>query len=263
MGENVGEPRPLRQLAQLAIALLGLVTVANLVALWADLGQLDLLTDIRDGRRVDLAELTDSDERVATAGLFQTGAYVACVVAFLVWYGRAYRNLERLGAQGLRWGKRWAIAYWFIPIGNWFRPKQVMNDIWRASDPELPVPAHHWQGNRVPALFHLWWALWLISSFISNVLFRRTLDAGDTPDELVSLASGFVLWDVVDIIPTILAMIIIHRTTKRQEARRARVAAAPPPQPAEAAAVAGAPPPAPPAPPAPPERPGTPADAQA
>jgi Domain of unknown function (DUF4328) len=256
VAESVGEPRPLNRLGQLAIALLGVVLVANLVALWADVIQLNLVTDIRDGKRVDLAELTDSDERVSAAQLFQFGTYVACMVGFLVWYGRAYRNLERLGALGPRWGKRWAIAYWFIPIGNLFRPKQVMNDIWRASDPELPDPAHHWHGNRVPALFHWWWALWLLSSFISNIIFRRTLDTGDTADELVSAASGYVVWDVVDIIPAILLMIIIHRTTKRQETRRARVTSAPPPQPLEAPVMAGAPP-------APPDRPSAPVDASA
>ena len=212
--------------------------MVNLVALWVDLDQLQLVTDIRDGRRVSLEEISDSDDRVATVGLFQTGAYIACVITFLVWYGRAYRNLDRLGAQGLRWGKRWAIAYWFIPIGNLFRPKQVMNDIWRASDPALPPVAHHWQENRVPALFHWWWALWLVSSFISNILFRRTLDQGDSPQELVEIATGFVIWDVVDLVTALLLMLIVHRTTKRQEERRLRVEAAPPPAPAEAAPVA-------------------------
>lgn len=214
------------------------MTLVNLVALWVDLDQLSLVSDIRDGRRVSLEEISDSDDRVATAGLFQAGAYLACVIGFLVWYGRAYRNLDRLGAQGLRWKKGWAIAYWFIPIGNLFRPKQVMNDIWRASDPNLPPVAHHWQDNPVPGLFHLWWALWLLTSWISNILFRRSLDQADTPNELVETARTFVLWDVVDIIPALLLMLIIHRTTKRQEARRVGLESLPPPAPAEAAPVA-------------------------
>jgi hypothetical protein len=221
------EPRPLRKLGLLAIALLGLATVANFIALGVDLIQLGLVTDIRDGARVDLEELNESDDRVQNAGILQSATYVVCIIGFLVWYGRAYRNIERLGAQGLRWGKRWAIAYWFIPIVNLFRPKQVMNDIWRGSDPELPRVAHHWQNNHVPALFHWWWALWIVTGFISNILFRRSLEDANTPDELVSLATGYVIWDVVDIVPALLLMLIIWKTTKRQEERRERLPSMP------------------------------------
>ena len=149
-------PRPLRNLGLAVIGLLGLVILANLLALWADVIQLGLVTDIRDGKRVGLEELTESDDRVATTGLLQVGAYVACVVAFLIWYGRAFRNLERLGARGLHWGKRAVIVYWFIPIVNLFLPKQVVNDIWRASDPDLPAVTGNWDQLRVPALLH-WW----------------------------------------------------------------------------------------------------------
>jgi Domain of unknown function (DUF4328) len=209
----------------MAVLLLGLVMVANFVALWADLIQLDLMKDIRDGRRVSLEDATQSDDRVNTAGLFQTAAYLVCAVGFLAWYGRAYRNLERLGAQGLRFGKGWAIAYWFIPIANLFRPKQVMNDIWRASDPGLPAVAGYWGNARVPALFHWWWGLWLLSSTAANLLLRRSLEQGETPDELVTIASQFVVIDIVDFIPAILAMVVVWRTTTRQEARRQRLEA--------------------------------------
>lgn len=215
-------PRPLDTLGKAVIGLLGLVILANLLALWADLLQLGLVTDIRDGQRVGLEKLTESDDRVATAGLLQAGAYLACVVGFLIWFGRAFRNLERLGARELHWGKRAVIMYWFVPIVSLFLPKKVMNDIWRASDPELPAPTRNWENKRVPALFHWWWALWLISSFVSNIFFRRSLDAADTPSELVSIATSYVVIDVIDIVPAILAILVVRATTNRQEERRAR-----------------------------------------
>jgi hypothetical protein len=127
-----------------------------------------------------------------------------------------------MGAQPLRFGKRWAIAYWFIPIVNLFRPKQVVNDIWRGSDPELPAVAHHWQDRPVPKLFHWWWALWLLSSVVSNVAFRRQLDTAETAEEAVEVARSYVVIDVVDILPAILAILVIRAITRRQEERRAR-----------------------------------------
>jgi hypothetical protein len=165
------QPRILRPLAIAAMAALGLVTIANLLALWADVLQLGIANDLQGGRRVPFDDLTASDDRVTTTGLLQSGCYLVCIVAFLAWYGRAYRNLRRLGVHELRWGQGWAIAYWFIPIANLFRPKQVVNDIWRASDPDLP--AGNWWDRRVPALIHFWWAAWLISTFFERTFFHR------------------------------------------------------------------------------------------
>jgi Domain of unknown function (DUF4328) len=218
-----GEPaRPLRQLGNAVIGLLCLVIVADLVALWADTIQLGLLTDVRDGERVSLEELTTSDDRVMTVGLLQTGTYIACAIAFLIWYARAYGNLERLSARGEFRSRRWAIISWFVPFVNYVVPKRVMNVIWRASDPDLPAVATYWESRRVPALFHWWWATWIVSTFVANILLRESLESGQTPDELVSIATGYVVIDVIDIVPAVLAILVVRATTNRQEERRRR-----------------------------------------
>ena len=217
---TVDHPRPLRPLAITAMIALGLVTLANLAALGVDVIQLNLATDLESGRRVPFDELSASDDRVVATGLLQMACYVLCMVAFLAWYGRAYRNLSRLGARGLRWSNGWAIAYWFIPIANLFRPKQVVNDIWRASDPDLPKGAG-W-GGRVPAVIHWWWALWLISSFAERILFSRSMEAGDSPSEFVSLSQTYIVWDLIDVIPAALAFLVVRKITARQEERRRR-----------------------------------------
>jgi uncharacterized protein DUF4328 len=218
-----GEPaRPLRQLGKAVIGLLCLVIVVDLVALWADTVQLGLLTDVRDGRRVRLEELTSSDDRVMTVGLLQMGTYIACAIAFLIWYARAYGNLERLGARGELRSRSWAIISWFVPIVNYVVPKRVMNVIWRASDPELPAVATYWESRRVSPLLHWWWAMWIVSTFVTNILLRDSLDSGQTADELVSIAAGYVVVDIIDIVPAVLAILVVRATTNRQEERRRR-----------------------------------------
>ena len=217
---TVDPPRPLRPLASTVMIALGLVTLANVSALWVDVIQLGLATDLESGQRVPFDELSASDDRVATAGLFQGACYLLSIVAFLTWYGRAYRNLSRLGVEGLRWGNRWAIAYWFIPIANLFRPKQVVNDIWRASDSDVPQGAS-W-GGRVPAVIHWWWALWLISSFAERILFRRSMETVDSPAEFVSLSQTYVVWDLIEVIPAALAFLVVRKISIRQEEHRRR-----------------------------------------
>jgi Domain of unknown function (DUF4328) len=215
-------PRRLDQLGKAVVWLLGLVIVANLAALWADLEQLGLVTDVRDGQRVSLQELERSDDRVATAGLLQVGTYLVCGIAFLIWYARAYGNLQRLGARGVDRSRAWAVISWFVPFANLVVPKRVMNVIWRASDPELPAVPIDWEHNRVPAVFHWWWGLWLISTFVANLLMRDALDTAQTVEEAVSIATRFVVIDVVDIIPAVLAIVVVRSTTRRQEQRRRR-----------------------------------------
>jgi hypothetical protein len=215
-------PPSLEPLGKAVVGLLALVIVANLVALWADLDQLGLLTDLRDGQRVSLRQLGESEDRVATVGFLQMGAYFVCAIAFLLWYGRAYGNLERLGARGVERSRRWAVFSWFVPFAHLVVPKRVMNDIWRASDPDRPAESIHWEENRVPAVVHWWWGLWIVSSFVANVLLRDTLDAASNVDEAVSVATRFVVVDVVDIVPAILAIVVVRKTTQRQEQRRVR-----------------------------------------
>ena len=112
------------------------------------------------------------------------------------------------------------IAYWFIPIANLFRPKQVVNDIWRASDPDLPRGV--WASRDVPLLIHCWWGAWLISAFVERILFKRSVQAGDSPADFVSLSQTYIVWDLVDVVPAALAFLVVWKITARQEARRRR-----------------------------------------
>jgi Domain of unknown function (DUF4328) len=79
---------------------------------------------------------------VTPRALMSTGS------AFIAWFSRAYQNIERLGARDLRVKHGGAIWSWFVPILGLIRPKQIMNDIWRASDPALPEGEHRgWQSD--------------------------------------------------------------------------------------------------------------------
>ncbi len=151
-----------------------------------------------------------------------TIAVVLGATTFLLWYSRAYKNILALGAHNRRWGPRWAVVYWFIPIVNLFRPKQVMNDIWRGSDPDLPRQASEWHSRPVAALVHWWWAASLISGFIGNRVVRAAFDAEATAPELRDQAMGYVIVDFTEMIAPVLAIVVVARVTRRQKERMAR-----------------------------------------
>lgn len=116
---------------------------------------------------------------VVTGGGDVTGAYRTYTVwtsfywlalliaagAFIAWFYRAYKNLRRLGLQGLRFGTGWAIGAWFIPILGMVRPKNIANDIWRGSEPGVEVTSG-WHRGEVPRLVHWWWGLFIVQGLL-------------------------------------------------------------------------------------------------
>src|SRR4051812_7498049 len=124
----------LRGRANVAVALLVVSVIVSLLSILAERDIQSLIDAALGGQTVGLAEVDAADARI---GLYAIGSFVVLVgasIAFIAWFYRAYMNIERLGARDLRASKGWSIGAWFVPILNLVRPKQLMDDIWRASD---------------------------------------------------------------------------------------------------------------------------------
>ena len=61
--------------------------------------------------------------------------YGAIAVAFIAWLHRCRINVRAFGCRRFRYSRTWAINGFFVPILNFFRPYQVVSEVWRASDP--------------------------------------------------------------------------------------------------------------------------------
>lgn len=169
-------------------------------------------------------ELDSTDIRQGLVALAQTIVFIFAVVMFIRWFKRAYANLQALGLPELRFRVGWAIWGWFVPFLNLWRPKQIANDIWRASDPEKPRDQDPlWRGADVPALFQWWWAFYLISTWLENISFRVELNANDLQGYKNAAAATMAV-NAFEAVAGVLAVLVVDRTTRRQEARAARLA---------------------------------------
>jgi hypothetical protein len=215
--------RPLRGRAQVVV---GLLVVTGLISCVSILYQLDLqalLDRLAAGRPVGSAEMQTADDRTALITTLSLAAYVCTGLAFITWFFQAYQNIECLGARGLRVKHSWAIGSWVVPILNLFRPKQIMNDIWRASDPALPAgEVWGWQRAPVPGLLHWWWAAFLIGGAANNVA-GWTIDTSATVPAQQSAGTLAMYADGGQIVGAVLAVLVVRAVTSRQEARAARV----------------------------------------
>lgn len=187
-----------------------------------------ILADLDRGEDLSFETVDNSDVRLGIAYGAQALTYLGAGIAFLAWFHRAYRNLPRLGAWPLRFDYGWAVGAWLIPVFNWLRPKQLVNDVWRGSEP-VAGPKRLEHNPRVPTVLHVWWAGWVLASVLGTADFWVASEAQTLPEQL----AGSILALVADgayIAAGVLAIVVVRRVTKRQEAAiAATVAAGPPP----------------------------------
>jgi antitoxin (DNA-binding transcriptional repressor) of toxin-antitoxin stability system len=213
----------LRGRAKVVVALLIATALVSVLSILYELDMRSLLDRVAAGQPIGLAEAQAADDRVALAATLSLAALVATSVAFIAWFFRAYVNIERLGARELRATKGWSIGVWFIPFLNLIRPKQLMDDIWRASDPALPAgEVRDWQHAGVPVLLHGWWAIFLLAGVVSNIAGRMLTNAETLP-ERANAGEISMIGDGGIIVAAILAVLVVRAVTSRQETRAARL----------------------------------------
>jgi hypothetical protein len=207
-----------RALARL-LGMAAVLDIAAAVGFFARLRRLDAAAG-DPGQPDTGAPVTELEALVSVA---LTAVLLAIVPVFIVWFHRLYTNLPALGAAELRFGRGWAIGAWFVPLLNLWRPKQIANDIWRASDPQADIGAGpQWQQRPVAGVVHLWWALYLLSNLVNTAVVRFTLTA-NTADELRTQALADFGAATLDAIAAGVAMWFVTVLTVRHEQRAALV----------------------------------------
>lgn len=193
-----------------------LVAIVGLLRLFAALGLHSAVTGGGDvvGSYHDYSRWAGIDTLV----------FLVCAGVFITWFFQAYKNLRRLGVQGLRHGNGWAVGAWFVPILSLVRPKQMANEIWRGSERGADV-AGGWKQGSVPSLVHWWWGLFLTQGLL--VYFgQQSIQSGyDKLSRFGELSDGFsqirtgtnveVVGEVVSLVAVVLAIMFVSRVTDR------------------------------------------------
>ncbi len=193
------------QVVLVLLTMLGAVALGSSVAEYLTIGRL-----IDDPLSVTVADVQASDDRQMVLWWTQLAAVAVVALVFIAWTYRLYRNLPALGVRP-RFAPGWAIGGWFVPIMGLWRPKQIIDDIWRGTAPERSTP-----GGKVAVspLVHLWWAVYLAGI----VLYRSGMSQNDTSwgslrtESLLTVAA-----DAMFVLGSILAFWVVSQLTRRQE----------------------------------------------
>lgn len=140
--------------------------------------------------------------------------FLPLAVLFTAWIYRVYRNLSAFGVSGLKYSPGWAAGCFFVPILNLWRPYMVVEEIWKASDPNVDVSvASSWQNLPAPPLITLWWSLFIAPWFIRiglRILNQYGADKG----------GGEILLFLIELLSVgaaVLAIFVVRQIDKRQE----------------------------------------------
>ncbi|MDQ3571448.1 MAG: DUF4328 domain-containing protein [Actinomycetota bacterium] len=227
--ENESDPpKPLGVMSKVVIAGLVVAVLVELNNIAADLNYVSLISDQLDGNGPTRLELEEAQDRVGAAGIAVGVSYLAVALfAFIPWFHRAYANLRRLGVQHMRYKPGWAIGAWFIPIFNLFRPKQIANDIWRASATDATVGNQTWHERPAGTVVHWWWGLFLLAGFVvggaGNVIAtanNKPLDTRAQVNEALELERvGYTMdaaGSLISVAAAALAIIVVRKVSAMQ-----------------------------------------------
>ncbi len=204
--------------------LIGLTIAVNAVSVLLLGAQRSLLD--RGPGNISPAEWNRSDARIGAAGLVELLLFVVAVVLFLRWLHRCYRNLVELDTENMRFTPGWAVGYWFIPILNLWRPKQILDDLWRGTDARADTGAGAWRSLPSTGLVATWWALDILAGVTSYAASRWPTS---TFADLQHRNSALIVGHLLQIAAGACLFVLVGLLTAREDARAAaRNAAATP-----------------------------------
>ncbi|RLU90427.1 hypothetical protein CTZ27_21085 [Streptomyces griseocarneus] len=207
--------------------MLALTTASLLFVLVARIEQASALQTILD-EGIGRANADDADSAGAFALLASVLHYVLLIatgVLWVVWFRRARVNAELFAPGTHRFSTGWAVGAWFTPVVNLWFPKQIADDIHRASSP-VGQPASK-------GLLNAWWTLWIGSAVVTTV---AAVKSGSATGRIVSSHYDGTTWrDDIDSLKTaanmeafatalmlaagVLAILVVRQLARLQEQR--------------------------------------------
>ncbi|WKL44786.1 DUF4328 domain-containing protein [Flavobacterium sp. ZE23DGlu08] len=199
--------KPNGQRAKIAIMLLWTVLTVEIISLLSDYLQYDLLETVANGGQITTEAATDNDLRQKIIGLIYLTVYVISGITFIRWFRRAYYNLH-IKAESLSFTEGWAAGCWFVPIISLYRPNQIMKELYLETQSLLSKKDENYAQNLTTHFIGWWWALWIISSFLGQFIFRYSMKA-ETLEELTTTTIASIVASIIGIPLAIITVKVI------------------------------------------------------
>lgn len=192
-----------------AIGALGLVVAAALIGVAHTMTGFALIERAESGM-LAVGEAEAFDAASVGIGIGYLAAGVIAAIAFLAWLSRSVDNTPSLGGGMPEFTPRWAIGWWFVPIANFWKPYQVVQELDYRMAAEKPVDSR---------LVVVWWLFWIGGSIAAFIFVR--LPEPTNLEELSSWFTASLVIDLAQAVGAVLAILVVRRIQRRADERAA------------------------------------------
>lgn len=201
------------------VIVLAVYVVGAIIGVIGAPGVVDSAEDFLAGNISD----DDFNEDLMVYGLLgglSGAAGLAIIVLSIIWMYRIVKNHRSIGRR-TRWGPGMAIGGWFLPPFLYIIPTLILNEAWKASDPEVPPGDDRWRSNQGNPLIWVWFAVYgvgtlVISAINTSLQFRQFGgDADDVADAYADSLPVLIAMAVVNIVSAVLWALVVRRLTER------------------------------------------------
>ncbi|MDZ4665783.1 MAG: DUF4328 domain-containing protein [Bacteroidota bacterium] len=189
--------RPNAQRAKTAIILIWVVLGIEIFSLVSGLLQFLLIQDAANGELITEEAASANDMREMTIGIIYIIASVISAITFIQWFRRAYFNLHQKVSE-LSYTEGWAVGSWFVPIISLYRPFQIMKELFVQTKGLLIKNGLDLYKDFNTRNLGWWWALWIISNFLGQFVFRYSRNA-ESIDQLTVVTVASMLENLIGV----------------------------------------------------------------
>ena len=183
----------------IAFYILGFVQIAFLISAFL---QYSLLKRMQSGNYTQ-EEATTNDIRHQAIAYASVAIYIVCIVLFIMWFRRAYNNLNLSQSAYTKYPEGWAAGAWFVPFLNLARPYFIMQEIWEKTQ-EATYNLISYKNGKI---IGWWWVIWIINNIGTNFINRYFKET--SVEELITSTSASIIFNFIELVALVLLIIIM------------------------------------------------------
>ena len=186
------------------------LAIINILVLVSYILQYFLLKKMQVGNYV-IDEATANDFRHNIIIITHIVMFIICAVFFILWFRRAYNNLNLSERVYTKYPEGWAAGAWFVPFLNLGRPYVIMKEIWTKTQEETTGLLNFHNS----AIVGWWWTFWIISNILTNIT-SKMFDETNL-EELCNGTIAQFICDSFEFVALILIIIIVKKVKVFEE----------------------------------------------
>lgn len=164
--------RKLEKSKQIFFIYLGIDIVFNAIIGFKTFSTIGLLKEIQSGVRSSNQLLIDNLNLWGNVSFLIVIILIGVGISLVAWLNSCYRFAkDSLGVAGFK-NQHWTIAGWIIPVYNFLKPYQIINEIHKVGSLIYPG-ATDLEKEKISRLLLTWWIFWIITHLIMGIIIKE------------------------------------------------------------------------------------------